>query len=151
MTTTHFIIIATGIGFSVLFASSCAPSQRFTIDNQSTSSVVVRAAPGHPGKFKPSRNEWCQHVVKPTTRQTLEYNQKNPPLNQAYGRAVFSMQIGSSRTNAPRHWLLDSKDDCEIVIQVDHSVVITDAQGRTVPMAPMHTSPWEEWSLPGLP
>lgn len=129
----------------MLVAAGCGPTQRFTVENQTSASASVRAVPARTSELFSGTESWCMDVVKPGTRQALEYNQRNSALKQPFGPAIFTMQIGSSRTIAQSHWLLLTKESCEIVIQPDQTISVMDAKGVNVKVERMATSPWEEW------
>jgi hypothetical protein len=131
--------------FAAPLLSACSPTQRFTIDNQTTQSASVRAVPAYTGAWFSGTEAWCMDVVKPGTTQTLEYNQKNTALKQRNGPAVFSLQIGSAKANPRTNWLLHTKESCDIVIAPDRSLSVIDAKGQPVHTQQMTTSPWEEW------
>jgi hypothetical protein len=137
--------ILTTISLAAPLLSACSPTQRFSIDNQTTQSASVRAVPAYTGAWFSGTEAWCMDVVKPGTTQTLEYNQKNTALKQRNGPAVFSMQIGSAKANPRTDWLLFTKDSCNIVIAPDHSLSVQDAKGQPVRTEQMTASPWEEW------
>lgn len=125
--------------------SACGPTQRFTVENHTTAAAAVRAVPARSSSAFSGTEAWCMDVVKPGTRLELEYNQRNSALKQPFAPAIFTMQIGPSKASTQSHWLLLTKESCQIVISPDQTISVTDVMGNPVGVERMETSPWEEW------